>query len=489
MTIELQLKIIKYKKMKKILSLFIIITAIINQSILFAQNDTVPDIDTSKTIVFVFDINKNIEPGMWRQTQKSFEEAKKANANYIIINVNTYGGMVNMADSIRTKILNSPVPVYVFIVNNAASAGALISIAADRIYMKTGAKIGSASVVDQTGKIMPEKYQSYMRSTMRATAEAHGKDTIINETGDTIVKWKRDPKIAEAMVDPRIYIENITDTGQIIAFTANEALENGYCEAIVGDIKELLEHAEIENYEISKYEPTKMENLIGFLVSPAIQGILIMLIVGGIYFELQSPGIGFPLGAAVVAAILYFAPLYLEGLAENWEMVIFAIGLILIILEIFVIPGFGIAGIGGLILALTGLVLSMVDNIIFEFEFHAVEAVTTVLKSFMIVSVSIFLSFILSLYLSKKMLTSETFSWIVLNSTQKKEEGFVGVESSQKELIGKTGIASTDLRPSGKVEIEDETYDAKSEIGYIEKGQKVKVIDFKSGQLYVMKAE
>ena len=480
---------IKSKNMRKIISLFIFIAVILNSSILLAQNDTVQTSDTIKTIVFVFDINKDIEPGMWRLTQKSFEEARNANADYIIINVNTYGGMVNMADSIRTKILNSPVPVYIFIVNNAASAGALISIAADRIYMKIGAKIGSASVVDQTGKIMPEKYQSYMRSTMRATAEAHGKDTIINEAGDTIIKWRRDPVIAEAMVDPRIYIENVTDTGQIIAFTANEALENGYCEAIVGDIKELLEHAEIENYEITKYEPTKMENLIGFLVSPAIQGILIMLIVGGIYFELQSPGIGFPLGAAVLAAILYFAPLYLEGLAENWEMVIFAIGLILIILEIFVIPGFGIAGIGGLILALTGLVLSMVDNIIFEFEFHAVEAITIVLKSFMIVSVSIFLSFILSLYLSKKMLTSETFSWIVLKSTQKKEEGFVGVESKQKELIGKTGIAFTDLRLSGKVEIEDETYDAKSEIGFIDKGQKVKVIDYRSGQIYVMKTE
>jgi membrane-bound serine protease (ClpP class) len=286
-----------------------------------------------------------------------------------------------------------------------------------------------------------------------------------------------------------MYIENVIDTGQIVAFTANEALENGYCEAIVEDIKELLVHAEIDNYEIKKYEPTKLENLIGFLVSPAVQGILIMLIAGGIYFELQSPGIGFPLGAAVLAAILYFAPLYLEGLAENWEMVIFVIGLILIILEIFVIPGFGIAGIGGLILAITGLVLSMVDNIIFEFEFHATEAIVTVLRSFIIVSVSIFLSFILSLYLSKKMLTSHAFSWIVLNSTQKKEEGFVGVESKQKELIGSIGFAATDLRPSGKVEIDEEIYDAISEIGYINKGQEVKVIDYRSGQIYVMKVD
>jgi len=211
--------------MKKYILIILGLIVLSNSSII-AQNDSIQTIDTSKSIVFIFDIDKNIEPAMWRQTQKSFEEATKINADYIIMKVNTYGGMVNMADSIRTKILNSKVPVYAYITNNAASAGALISIAADKIYMKNGAKIGSASVVDQTGKIMPEKYQSYMRSTMRATAEAHGKDTIITEKGDTILKWKRDPLIAEAMVDPRIYIEGVSDTGQIVAFTANEALEN-----------------------------------------------------------------------------------------------------------------------------------------------------------------------------------------------------------------------------------------------------------------------
>jgi len=379
-----------------------------------ANPDTTSVKDTSKNIVYVFNINEDIAPPMWRLTQKSFEEAYALKANYIIIKLNTYGGMVNMADSIRTKILESRIPVYVFITNNAASAGALIAIAADSIYMKKGAKIGSASVVDQSGKIMPEKYQSYMRSTMRATAEAHGKDTLI-EGNDTIVKWHRDPIIAEAMVDPSLYIENISDTGKIVAFTASEAMENGFCEAIVEDIQEVVKHADIINTEIKEYKPSGMDKFIGFLISPAIQGILIMLIVGGIYFELQSPGIGFPLAAAILGAILYFAPLYLEGLAENWEMVIFVVGLILIILEIFVIPGFGIAGISGVILAFTGLVLSMVDNIIFEFEFHSMEAIGIVLKSFMIVAISIFLAFILSLYLSQKMLTSNTFAWIVLN--------------------------------------------------------------------------
>jgi membrane-bound serine protease (ClpP class) len=131
----------------------------------------------------------------------------------------------------------------------------------------------------------------------------------------------------------------------------------------------------------------------------------------------------------------------------------------------------------------------MVDNIIFEFEFHATEAIIVVLKSFVIVSVAMLVSFILSLYLSKKMLTSKSFSWIVLNSTQKEEEGFIGVNNKQKELIGSIGKASTDLRPSGKVEINEEIYDAVSEIGFIDKGQEVKVIDFRSGQIYVMKVD
>jgi membrane-bound serine protease (ClpP class) len=468
-----------------------ILTVIISFFALFyagANSDTTSVADTSKNIVYVFSINEDIAPPMWRLTQKSFEEAYALKANYIIIKLNTYGGMVNMADSIRTKILESPIPVYAFITNNAASAGALIAIAADSIYMKKGAKIGSASVVDQTGKVMPEKYQSYMRSTMRATAESHGKDTIITDT-DTIVQWHRDPGIAEAMVDPSIYIENISDTGKIVAFTASEAIENGYCEAILESVQEVINYTGIENHEVYEYKPTSLEKFIGFLISPAIHGILIMLIVGGIYFELQSPGIGFPLAAAVFAAILYFAPLYLEGLAENWEMVIFVVGLILIILEIFVIPGFGVAGISGVILAFTGLVLSMVDNIIFEFEFHAIEALGIVLKSFMIVAISIFLAFILSLYLSQKVLTSNTFSWIVLNSTQKKDEGYFGFDSKQKDVIGQTGIALTNLRPSGKVEIDDEMYDAKSEIGFIERGQQVKVIKYSSGQIYVVKAE
>lgn len=187
----------------RLLSLFILLTA--------AQDVTGPATEEGqehKILVYKLEIMENIAPPAWRITKRSFERAMEAGADYILIHMNTYGGLVDVADSIRTIILNSPVPVLIFIDNNAASSGALIAIAADSIYMRPGASIGAATVVNQTGEVVPDKYQSYMRSTMRATAEAHGKDTIV--TGqDTIIRWHRDPRIAEAMVDPSIYIEGI----------------------------------------------------------------------------------------------------------------------------------------------------------------------------------------------------------------------------------------------------------------------------------------
>lgn len=443
---------------------------------------------TAETLVYTYKIHQNIEPSAWRLTKKAFDRANQLKADYMVLQLDTYGGLVNIADSIRSKLLNSTIPVMVYIQNNAASAGALISIAADSIYMSKGARIGAASVVNQQGEIMPEKYQSYMRSTMRATAESHGKDTIIRGQ-DTILKWHRNPVIAESMVDPRIAIKGVIDSGEILTFTTQEAIENGYCEGEASSLKEVLAIAKIKDYTLKQYKVTRLESIIGLLMSPALQSILIMIIVGGIYFELQSPGIGFPLLAALIAAALYFAPLYMEGVAENWELLLFILGLILIGVEIFAIPGFGIAGISGILLAIAGLVLSMVDNIVFDYQFQAEEAVKEVLKSFFIVSVSMLVSLILSIYLSKKMLTSRSFSRLVLDSTQQKDEGYIGVDSQQSSLVGKEGVAFTVLRPSGKVIVEGETYDAMSEIGYIDKGEKIKVISYGTSQLHVVKPD
>ncbi|HOP05546.1 MAG TPA: NfeD family protein [Tenuifilaceae bacterium] len=446
-----------------------------------ATNDSIPQ-DSSK-LVYKINIKENIMPAAWRQVQSGFEEASQQNADIVLIHMNTYGGMVDMADSIRTKILNSPIPVWVFIDNQAASAGALISIACDSIYMRKGASIGAATVVDQSGNVVPDKFQSFMRSTMRATAEAQGKVWKV-ENGDSVEVWRRDPRIAEAMVDPSVYIEGIIDTGKVLTFTTEEALRFGYCEGKAESVSEIFQITGIEDYTIAEFKPTFLDRIIGLLTNPVVSGILIMVIVGGIYFELQTPGVGFPLAAAILAAVIYFAPLYLEGLAQHYEVIIFIIGLALIAVEIFAIPGFGVTGISGIILVIIGLTLAMIDNDIFRNTrpFSWIE----ILRPLVVVSVSLFTGLIASIVLSRRLITSPTFPGLALNSSLTKEEGYVGIDTHQKDMVGKEGVAQTVLRPSGKVEIENEIFDAVSEEGYIDKGKKVRVVKDEAGQIYVM---
>ncbi len=440
-----------------------------------------------KTLVYKLNIKQEITKAVWRQTQQAFEAADSLGADVFLIHMNTYGGTVLDADSIRTKLLQSPIPVYVFIDNNAASAGALISIACDSIYMRPGGSIGAATVVNQTGQAMPDKYQSYMRSTMRATAEAHGQDTIISGN-DTIYEWRRDPRIAEAMVDPSVYIEGLIDTGKVLTFTPTEAMKYGFCEGIAENIPEVLEKVGVKEYTIVEYEPTWIEKIIGWLVHPIISGLLIMAIIGGIYFEMQTPGVGFPLGIAILAAILYFAPLYLEGLAAHWEILLFIIGLVLIAIEIFVIPGFGVTGISGVVLVFVGLVLSLINNVNFDFEQVEMRGVGIAVATVLIGVVG---GFLISLYLGNKLFSAQTgpFKNLALKTVQKVDEGFVSVETSLFKLKGKKGVAKTVLRPGGKVVVENDVYDAVALTGFIDKDEEIVVTKVEATQLYVDKLD
>jgi membrane-bound serine protease (ClpP class) len=439
--------------------------------------------DSSKNLVYVLPIMRQIGSTSWVHTQEAFKHAERLKPVCIIVHMNTYGGQVDFADSIRTKILNSKIPVHVFIDNNAASAGALISIACDSIYMRPGANIGAATVVNQNGEKMPDKYQSYMRSTIRATAEAHGGDTLINGN-DTIVRWVRDPRIAEAMVDESIYIAGIIDTGKILTFTTREAIKHGYCEGEANSLNEVCKHLDISNPTFVTFEPSVFHGIKGFVTSPILQGLLILVILGGIYFELQTPGIGFPLGIAVVAAVLYFAPLYIDGLAENWEIILFIVGLGLLAVEVFVIPGFGITGIAGVILMVMGLTLSLVNNVVFDFTN---VSFTDLFEAMLIVVLGFLGAFFGGIYLTKRVLKSGPFARVALQMEMTNAAGFVGVDTSVASLIGIKGTASTILRPSGKVLIDGELYDAVALTSYIEMGSEVKVVGLSSGQLQVVK--
>jgi membrane-bound serine protease (ClpP class) len=264
-------------------------------------------------------------------------------------------------------------------------------------------------------------------------------------------------------------------------------MEHGYCEGITESMEQVISDLGIETYELHTYSPSPIDKVIGFLINPIVSGVLIMIIIGGIYFELQSPGIGFPLAAAVTAALLYFAPLYLEGMAENWELILFLAGVILIMVEIFAIPGFGVAGVAGIIAMITGLTLSLVDNVVFKDPEFSGEGLGILMKSLSLVLVSVLLGLILSLWSAKKLLTTSAFSNLSLKSEQRREEGFIGVDTEQIGLVGASGVAHTVLRPSGKVMINNKLYDAKAEYGLIEKGQPIRVIRYETGQVYVVK--
>jgi membrane-bound serine protease (ClpP class) len=434
--------------------------------------------EVQRPIIYIIDIKREIDNTTQIYLSEGLAEAQSLNANGILIHMNTYGGQIDMADSMRTAILYNPIPVYVFIDNNAASAGALISIAAKKIYMRQGANIGAATVVNQMGEAMPDKYQSYMRAMIRSTAEAHGKDTIVQER-DTVVRWVRDPAIAEAMVDERIIIPNLIDSNKVLTFTAEEAVNWGYCDGIAESVEEVItQYLGYSNYELKSYSPTWLHNLKGFLMNPAIQSIFILIIIGGIYFELQTPGVGFPSAAAILAAILYFAPLYIDGLAQNWEILVFISGILLVAAEIFVMPGFGITGIGGIIFIITGLTLSLLDNFNFNFE-----NVTTpdFGRATLTVLLGLGAGFIFMLWLSDKIGRKGLFRKVALNADL---EASVSVLVPTN-LIGKEGLAETVLRPSGKIRVGDEWYDGVSESGFIEKGTQVKIVRFENAQVYV----
>ncbi|MEN8697619.1 MAG: nodulation protein NfeD, partial [Bacteroidia bacterium] len=225
--------------------------------------------DTTRQTVVIFDLKKEIAPEATRITQQAIKKADDIDADLIIIHMNTYGGYVTDADSIRTRILNTDIPTYVFIDNNAASAGSLISIACDKIYMTKGANIGATTVVNEDGAKAPDKYQSYMRKQMRSTAESHGKDTIINN-GDTTYTYYRNPDIAEGMVDERVVVEGLDDADKVITLTTEEALKWGYCEGQVSSIEEILEINNITNARRIYVEPTFIDKLVAFFANPAL---------------------------------------------------------------------------------------------------------------------------------------------------------------------------------------------------------------------------
>ena len=415
--------------------------------------------------VFVIPVETEIDLSAFHHFKQGERKALESGADLLLVKLNTYGGALDAADSIRTALLRCPLPTVAYVDVNAASAGALIALACDSVYMSPAASMGSATVVNGAGEPMPEKYQSYMSTIMRATAEHHGRKTV----GDSTV-WRRDPAIAASMVNPEVSV----------SLTASQAVDCGYADGIAPNLEAVLADLDMAGAEVSYYESTLTDDIMGFLANAAVRAILVMLILGGIYMEMHTPGLGFAAAVAAVATVLYFLPMFVGGNMPAWVLLCFIAGVVLIALEIFVVPGFGITGTAGIIAIVAALVGGMLSNdAVTGFDF------ASLCRSLVIVGIGCLLAVRAVVYLTSshgpKLLRKHTELMTELTVA----DGFVGVDMSPARYVGQMATTVTDMRPAGKIEIGSTVFDAVSTGPFIAAHKQVKVTKYENAQLYV----
>lgn len=412
-------------------------------------------------------VEGTIDKALARYIDRAIADAEAADAALILLHVDTFGGLLDAADHIRKALLNTSVPTVAFIDRNAASAGALISYAADRIVMVPGASIGAATVVDGVGgAAAPDKYQSYMRGLMRATAEATG----------------RDPRIAEAMVDERVFVEGVDDSSRVLTLSSAEAHRLGVADAVLASTEEVLEEMGLSGREVMYHQTTTAEQVLRFLGSPVLQSLFMLMMLGGLYFELQTPGVGFAGLMAIIGAALFFAPNYLLGLVESWEIVLFFIGVVLLLIEVFILPGFGVAGMTGIVLIVGSLLAALIGNV--GFSFPAIGELSSAVAT---MAVTLVLLVVLIFSLGRYLPRSERFNRLVLTAGLS-EEAHLLAANPLDELFGQSGVALTPLRPSGTAEFGGKRVDVITAGEFVPAGTPVEVVHVRGQRVEVRRA-
>jgi membrane-bound serine protease (ClpP class) len=388
--------------------------------------------------------------------QKAIYTAEIQGSNALIIEINTLGGNLKDALAIRKALDKTSLKTIAYINSNAASAGAIIAFSCQKVYMNPSASVGAATPIHADGSPASEKVNSYVRSLLRASAE----------------KFSRNSEEAEKMVGQ-------SQNGyQVSSLTASEAIKKGLADGLVNDIIDILDKENMNSSKISPYQSGWQELVMSFVLKPWVSFMLLVLMILGIKWEMALPGFGFAGVLGLLSGLLFFIPHQVYGLAEYWEIGLFCIGILLVALEIFVVPGFGITGISGLIAIGTAIGLSVLPNE--GFVFQAVEPSDIVEVSAYITLGMIALT-IGFLWLLPKLLQSRALGEISLHSSMDKDEGYTS-DFKTLDLLGQEGIAQTVLRPSGKIMIKNKIYEAIAEGDYLEKGTAVLVIE-NSGNL------
>ena len=473
--------IVKFKYMKRIIFYFCIAFGI-----------------SLANTVYHIPIEGTIDLGLPPFIERSIAEAEENNAKAIIFEVNTFGGRVDAATQIKDAILDSKVPTVAFINKRAISAGALISLSCEKVFMAGGATIGATTAVDMQGNKASEKVISYMREEMAATAEKRGRDKYIArgmvdeelEFPNKVMKeFINDGEVIDTIKTKVYYLVIDGDTvtvddiegrkqGNLITLTTEQSLKYKIADASIENFEAVLDTLGFSNLVVNKTTENWSENFVRFLTNPVVASLLTTFGFLGILFELQSPGWGIPGSIGLICLILSLSASYIAELATMSDLLVVLMGMLFLMLEAFVFPGFGLAGVAGIIFILWGLYLLLLPDV------PVGEEVLSQASNGLIIGI---IGGLVGLVLLFRAMTKTKF-WRDLTSPdiQKKEDGYVASFGWEK-LVGEEALTETDLHPSGWINVGKERVFALSEGNFIDKNEKVVILSVDGNRVVVRK--
>ncbi|HEU4505718.1 MAG TPA: NfeD family protein [Nitrospira sp.] len=428
----------------------------------------VPTAPSAGSVVYVIPIEGVIDLGLAPFVDRVLAEATQVQAA-VILDIDTFGGRVDAAVLIRDTLLRAKVKTVAFINKRAISAGALISLAAETIVMAEGGTIGAATPVQiglpgAPAQPVEEKTVSYMRKEFRATAESR----------------KRPPLLAEAMVDADVEIPGVIAKGKLLTLTTDEALQQQLADFRADTLEAVLKALNLSEAEVRRASETWAESLVRILTHPIVSSVLIAVGILGIIMEIQTPGFGVPGAFGLVSLALFLWGHWLVRLAGWEEVLLIGTGLILLAIEVFVIPGFGMFGVLGLAALLGGLGLSLVG---------AGATWAVVLSALGQVALALLLAIAMALGLLRFVPRLPFGRRLILETGLPAEAGYASAPETDRRWLGKRGIAASTLRPAGIGHFDHERVDVVTEGEFIEAGDPIEVLRVEGNRVVVRRIE
>lgn len=401
-------------------------------------------------VVYRIAITGVVENGLAPYVARSLREAQSAGAVAAYLDIDTPGGRIDAAERIADAVRAAKIPVYAYVNPRAYSAGALIAISSNGIYMRPGAVIGAATPVDGQGGKAPEKMVSAMRAEFRAMAEQRGLD----------------PRLAEAMVDENVEIPGVVRKGQLLTLSTAEAVRLKFAKGQVADEAALLAAIGHPGARVISTETNWAEGIVRFLTNPLVSPLLLSLGILGLVFEIKTGAFGLGGLLSLVSLGLFFGSSLILGLAGWEEVLLLGLGLMALAAEVFVVPGFGVAGILGILAIIASMVLAMMGGY---------PTSGDVAQALAVLGASLFITAAVTYAWLRHLPNSGRFSGLLLKGAGSRNQGFT-TAPSRPELVGKDGTALTDLRPSGTARIGEERIDVVTEGEYVPQGSRVQVV-------------